>query len=68
MPAILDSLDSVEAMLALEEELEGPLAERVPQLREYFVEPSMQRCVSGSVSMSVCVFARDRSTVVFAAF
>ncbi len=64
----LDSLDSIEAMMALEELLEGRLIDRLPELRPYLVEPFMLKCVRGSLAVHVCVFARFGVSAMFAAF
>ena len=58
-----DSLDAIEAMMALEEELEGPLPKRVPEIKPYLVAPFEAPCIKGGFAVDALVFARHRSTV-----
>jgi hypothetical protein len=61
-----DSLDNVELLMALEEELEGPLPGRIAELKPYEVDPFVARCIKGGFSIDVMVFARHGRAVLFA--
>jgi hypothetical protein len=61
-----DSLDAVELVMALEEELEAPPPKDYPELKPFLVEPFAAQCIKGGFSMDVWVFARHRSAVLFA--
>ena len=61
---VVDSLESVETLLALEEQL-GEVDKRFPGLAQYLVEPFQCQSSVGAVSW---VFARRGVAVLFASF
>jgi len=62
----VDSLERVEMIMALEEALDGTVPERISELKRYLVPPFLATCIRGGFSTDVTVFARHRSTVLFA--
>jgi hypothetical protein len=62
----VDSLASIEALMAFEEQIDGSLASRIPALKPFFVTPFETRCTSNGITHRIWVFARNGSTVLFA--
>ena len=62
----VDSLASVEALMALEEQLEGPLANRIPTLKAFLVKPFEAQCSHGGTNFRIWVVAQKRNAVLFA--
>ncbi len=61
-----DSLNAVEMVMALEEQLEDEIPRRFPKLKPYFVPMSEARCIKGGLTAEVAVFGRRNDVVLFA--
>jgi hypothetical protein len=64
----VDSLQAVEMLMALEEQLDGPLQRRVPALAPYLVSPFTAEWNDRGSLSEVWVVARHGVTVLFASF
>lgn len=65
---VTDSLNSVQAMLAFEAELDGPLVNRFPSLKLYLLTPFEAHCANANQVIRVLIFAARGSTSLFASF
>src|SRR5260370_24784056 len=63
-----DSLQAVEMVMALEEQLDGPLQRRVPALESYLVSPYTAEWNDGGSLSEGWVVARHGVTGLFASF